>query len=175
MTEPSTKTIYVDSSLNNTLDTIFLYCILDNKLYMRILITLFILIGQIIINIYYYLIEKDTKEDVHDAAINVVLFLIATYSLILMLQVKNLIMLFLCLELQSLIVCILCSSKGKLLNIESSLKLYITGATSTGFLLMGSGLLYGATGSIDLEEIFMFLNYSNILADINYKIDLYHS
>jgi len=60
------------------------------------------------------------------------------------------------LESQNLALCIICAysvlDKG-VSKIEAALKLYITSAASSGFLLLGSSLIYGVTGSINFNEI----------------------
>lgn len=66
----------------------------------------------------------------------------------------NLLMLFLSIEIISIPQYILAGSdKQNLKSNEASLKYFLMGAFSTGFLLMGIALLYGATGSFSIEEM----------------------
>ncbi len=66
----------------------------------------------------------------------------------------NLLMLFLGIETLSIPLYILTGSdKKNLRGNEASLKYFLMGAFSTGIMLMGITLIYGATGSFDLESI----------------------
>jgi NADH-quinone oxidoreductase subunit N len=66
----------------------------------------------------------------------------------------NLLMLFLSIEIMSIPQYILAGSdKHNLKSNEASLKYFLMGAFSTGFLLMGIALLYGATGTFAIEEM----------------------
>ena len=71
-----------------------------------------------------------------------------------MLSYHNLSMLFIGIEIMSVSLYILAGIKKKsAASNEASLKYFLMGAFSTGFLLFGITLLYGATGSFDLEVI----------------------
>lgn len=66
----------------------------------------------------------------------------------------NLLMLFLAIEIMSIPQYILAGSdKHNLKSNEASLKYFLMGAFSTGFLLMGIALLYGATGSFSITDM----------------------
>jgi len=83
-----------------------------------------------------------------------VLVLFATAGMMLLTSARDLIMVFLGIELMSIAVYVLAgvnrrSAKGA----EASLKYFLLGAFSTGFLLYGIALIYGATGSTDLATI----------------------
>jgi len=68
---------------------------------------------------------------------------------------KNLLMVYLSLELISLSSYILVSlTKREFFSSEASLKYFLFGALSTGILLFGVSLVYGLTGSLDLDVIF---------------------
>ena len=60
------------------------------------------------------------------------------------------------LESQNLALCIICAytvfDKG-VSKIEAALKLYITSAAGSGFLLLGCSILYGSTGTINFLDI----------------------
>ena len=48
---------------------------------------------------------------------------------------------------------------------ESSLKYFLLGAFSAGFLLYGIALIYGATGTTNLKGIYEFVRQINLLTD----------
>jgi len=54
---------------------------------------------------------------------------------------------------------IIASVSGSLKHVEAALKLYINTSVSSGFLLLGFGLIYGSTGCYILTDI--YLNISN--------------
>jgi NADH-quinone oxidoreductase subunit N len=70
----------------------------------------------------------------------------------LMAGAANLMMIFLGLELLSLGLYALCGAVDRKTARESALKYLILSSTATGFLIFGSGLLFGATGSIALSD-----------------------
>ncbi len=73
---------------------------------------------------------------------------------IIMVSFSNMVMLFLGIEIISVAMYILAGSNKKdLESNEAALKYFLTGAFSTGFLLFGITLLYGATGSFNIEKI----------------------
>ena len=74
-------------------------------------------------------------------------------------------MLFIGLEIMSVSLYILAGiRKSNFASNEASLKYFLMGAFSTGFLLFGITLIYGATGSFDLEVINQYLvaNYKTV-------------
>ncbi|MDD2879089.1 MAG: NADH-quinone oxidoreductase subunit NuoN [Rhodoferax sp.] len=48
------------------------------------------------------------------------------------------------------------------LSIEAAMKYFVLGALASGFLLYGMSMLYGATGSLDLHEVFKAINSGQI-------------
>ncbi|RPE09896.1 NADH-quinone oxidoreductase subunit N [Chitinophaga lutea] len=67
---------------------------------------------------------------------------------------SNLLMLFLAIEIISIPQYILAGAdKKNLKSNEASLKYFLTGSFTTGILLMGIALLYGATGSFNIREM----------------------
>ena len=48
------------------------------------------------------------------------------------------------------------------LAIEAAMKYFVLGALASGFLLYGMSMLYGATGSLDLQEVFKAINSGQI-------------
>jgi NADH-quinone oxidoreductase subunit N len=81
----------------------------------------------------------------------------------LMAGAANLIMIFLGLELLSLGLYALCASVDRKIARESALKYLILSSTATSFLLFGSALLFGATGSVTLAALANPLLVSNPL------------
>jgi NADH-quinone oxidoreductase subunit N len=47
-------------------------------------------------------------------------------------------------------------------SIEAAMKYFVLGALASGFLLYGLSMLYGATGSLDLQEVFKAINSGHI-------------
>lgn len=83
-----------------------------------------------------------------------VLVLLATVGMMILAAARDLMFVFLGVELMSLAVYVLAgvnrrSSRGA----ESAVKYFLLGAVSSGFLLYGMALLYGATGSTRLVDI----------------------
>ena len=67
---------------------------------------------------------------------------------------RNMLMLFLGIEILSISFYILAGlRKRSLASNEAALKYFLMGSFSTGFLLMGMALIYGVTGSLDLDAI----------------------
>ncbi|WP_199119639.1 NADH-quinone oxidoreductase subunit N [Pedobacter sp. ASV28] len=82
------------------------------------------------------------------------LILFALCGIIIMVSYKNLSMLFIGLEIMSVCLYILAGiRKLNFASNEASLKYFLMGAFSTGFLLFGIALIYGATGSFDIDVI----------------------
>lgn len=82
------------------------------------------------------------------------LILFATCGMLGLASANNLIMIFIGLETMSICLYILAGIiKEEKTGAEASLKYFLLGAFSTGFLLYGMALLYGATGTTSLPEI----------------------
>ncbi len=82
------------------------------------------------------------------------LILFALVGIVMILSYHNLAMLFIGIEIMSVALYILAGIKKKdFSSNEASLKYFLMGAFSTGILLFGIALVYGATGSFDLAEI----------------------
>ena len=98
-------------------------------------------------------LEYNAREGIGIAEAHVLL-LFATGGMMLMAAARDLMVLFLGIETMSIAVYVLAglnrrSSKGA----EAALKYFLLGAFSTGFLLYGIALVYGATGSTNLVVI----------------------
>jgi NADH-quinone oxidoreductase subunit N len=82
------------------------------------------------------------------------LMLFALAGMVMMLQTTNLMMILIGLEIFSLTLYVLCGlTRGRVRSIESALKYFLLGAFSSGFLVYGLALIFGATGSLNLVEI----------------------
>jgi len=84
----------------------------------------------------------------------IVLTLLALVGQCIMISGANLLTLYLGLELLALpTYAIVAMRRDSALSAESAMKYFILGALASGFLLYGISMLYGATGSLDLDEI----------------------
>jgi NADH-quinone oxidoreductase subunit N len=82
------------------------------------------------------------------------IILFALAGIIVMVSYHNLVMLFIGIEIMSVSLYILAGiRKNDFASNEAALKYFLMGAFSTGFLLFGITLIYGASGSFDLEAI----------------------
>lgn len=82
------------------------------------------------------------------------LILFASAAMIVLAGANNLLTIFLGIETMSICLYIMAGLiKDEKRGAESALKYFLLGAFSTGFLLYGMSLLYGASGSLDLVEI----------------------
>ncbi|MBC7567369.1 MAG: NADH-quinone oxidoreductase subunit N [Pedobacter sp.] len=86
------------------------------------------------------------------------LILFSLAGIVIMVSYQNMSMLFIGLEIMSVSLYILAGiRKGDFASNEASLKYFLMGAFSTGFLLFGITLIYGATGTFDLVKINQYL------------------
>jgi NADH-quinone oxidoreductase subunit N len=86
------------------------------------------------------------------------LVLFATLGMVLMAAGNDLMVFFLGLETMSVAVYVLTGiQRNSDRSAEAALKYFLTGAFATGFLLYGIALIYGATGSTNLNEIANYL------------------
>lgn len=84
-------------------------------------------------------------------------YVLALFSLVgqmVMISGNNFLVIYLGLELMSLCLYALVAMRRRhAVSTEASMKYFILGALSSGFLLYGMSMLYGATGSLDLTEV----------------------
>ncbi len=101
------------------------------------------------------LLSKDYFERISEHVAEyyaIILFSLA--GIIVMVSYHNLTMLFIGIEIMSVCLYILAGIKKRdFASNEAALKYFLMGAFSTGFLLFGITLIYGVTGSFDLEVI----------------------
>jgi NADH-quinone oxidoreductase subunit N len=82
------------------------------------------------------------------------LILFSLVGAVIMVSYSNLVMLFLGVEILSVSVYVLAASdKSSVLSNEAGFKYFLMGSFASGFLLFGITLIYGATGTFDLNEI----------------------
>ena len=94
------------------------------------------------------------------------LILFSLVGAIVMASYSNLTMLFLGIEILSIPVYVLAGShKEDLASNESAMKYFLMGSFATGFLLFGIALIYGTTGSFDINTIGNHIreNHNNLL------------
>jgi len=106
-------------------------------------------------SLFCVLISKDYLEDIglHLGEVYAMILFASTGMLALAVS-NNLIMVFIGLETMSICLYVLAGLlKEEKTGAESALKYFLLGAFSTGFLLYGIALIYGATGSTSYPEI----------------------
>jgi NADH-quinone oxidoreductase subunit N len=95
-----------------------------------------------------------------------ILVLFAAVGMMFMASAADLIIVFLGLETFSLSIYVLAGFfRTQPRSNESSLKYFLLGAFSAGFLLYGIALVYGATGTTELKGIYEFARKINLLTD----------
>ena len=93
----------------------------------------------------------------------IVLALLALLGQCIMISGSNLMTLYLGLELMALpTYALVAMRRDSELSSEAAMKYFILGALASGFLLYGMSMLYGATGSLDLDEIFKAVSDARI-------------
>lgn len=98
-------------------------------------------------------IEYNTREGIHVAESHV-LVLLATVGMMFMAAARDLMVLFLGIETMSVAVYVLAGlNRRSARSAEGSLKYFLLGAFSTAFLLYGIALVFGSTGSTQLQTI----------------------
>jgi NADH-quinone oxidoreductase subunit N len=113
----------------------------------------------------FLLTENYFAKDSENIAEYYTLILFALSGGVMMVSYTNLSMLFIGLEIMSVSSYILAGiRKNNFASNEASLKYFLMGAFSTGFLLFGITLIYGATGSFSLGAINQYLigNYQMV-------------
>jgi NADH-quinone oxidoreductase subunit N len=90
-----------------------------------------------------------------------VLILISVFGLLLLCSSNDLITAYLSIELQSIAFYIMAAfKKSSTYSIESGLKYFVIGSLSSAFFLFGSAIIYGCVGSLNFDDIRMFLSLS---------------
>lgn len=114
-----------------------------------------IIIGSIFI---FLLTQNYFSKHSENIAEYYTLILFALAGMVIMVSYTNMSMLFIGIEIMSVALYILAGiRKTNFASNEASLKYFLMGAFSTGFLLFGITLIYGATGSFSLHAINEYL------------------
>jgi NADH-quinone oxidoreductase subunit N len=89
-----------------------------------------------------------------------VIFLLATFSLLLLISSFDLMSLYLLIEMQALCFYVLATFKrNSSFATESGLKYFIAGAFISGIFLLGASFIYGILGTLNMESIYFLLNF----------------
>jgi NADH-quinone oxidoreductase subunit N len=116
------------------------------------LVMVFLTIGILILSHYYYYPAVEHLSDIY------ALFMFSLAGGILLVSFQNFVMLFLGAEILSIPLYILAASHRRHLSSnEAGLKYYLMGSFATCFMLLGITLIYGASGTFDLNELRLFL------------------
>ncbi len=108
----------------------------------------------IMITVFWFAISPRYFTDPSNETDHFSLIIFALIGAVTMVSFNNMIMLFLGIEILSISMYILAgSNKRSLDSNEAALKYFLMGAFATGFLLFGITLLYGATGTFQLDQI----------------------
>ncbi len=135
----------------------FFFFNLYNDLFIYVL-KFFLILMTFLLLIFFYLYSQ--KEQILFSFEIYILLFISLLSMCLLISSTELILLYLSLEMQSLAFYILASSKQtSILSIEAGLKYFVLGTIASGFLLLGSSVIYGWTGLSKLFEINLFFFY----------------
>jgi NADH-quinone oxidoreductase subunit N len=111
---------------------------------------LVLIAGGLTLVVSPWVLERDDAD--HGEFYALVLFAMA--GMVSMLQTSHLAMVLVGLEAFSISLYVLCGlTRSRLQSIESALKYFLLGAFSSGFLVYGLALLYGAAGSLEMTEI----------------------
>lgn len=99
--------------------------------------------------------SKDSTANVLEPNLElVVLIMLALVGIMIIISSYDLLSLYVGIELQSLALYVLAAYKrSSEFSTEAGLKYFILGAISSGFILFGSSIIYGVTGTIHFEEI----------------------
>jgi len=109
---------------------------------------------MIAITIAWFILSPDFFHEPSSRVDHFSLIIFALIGAQLLTSFGNMIMLFLAIEILSIPMYILAgSNKGNASSNEAALKYFLMGAFATGFLLFGITLLYGQTGSFNLQVV----------------------
>ena len=93
-----------------------------------------------------------------------IFLLISLGTLIVFLNLVNVIFIYILLELQNILISILISIKRTdRYSIEASIKYFLLGSFSSLIFLYGFSLIYGCTGLLSLQDISFFLEYFELI------------
>jgi NADH-quinone oxidoreductase subunit N len=106
-------------------------------------------------SLFCVLISREYLQAIeHDFGEVYAMILFASCGMLALASANDLIMIFVGLETMSICLYVLAGLvKDQKIGAEAAIKYFLLGAFSTGFLLYGMALLYGATGSLSIPEI----------------------
>jgi len=112
----------------------------------------FILLIVTILSVLMSITFLEREGADHGEFYALILFCLA--GMFLMLHTTHLMMVLIGLEVFSLALYVICGlTRGRIRSIEAALKYFLLGAFSSGFMVYGMALLYGATGTLDMGAI----------------------
>ncbi len=112
----------------------------------------FILLIVTILSVLMSITFLEREGADHGEFYALILFCLA--GMFLMLHTTHLMMVLIGLEVFSLALYVICGlTRGRIRSIEAALKYFLLGAFSSGFMVYGMALLYGATGTLDMGGI----------------------
>jgi len=98
------------------------------------------------------------------------LFTLSLFSLLgmfVMISGNNFVVLYLGLELLTLSgYALVALRRDHVVSTEAAMKYFVLGAMASGFLLYGLSMLYGATGSLDITEVFQAINSKQVKPEV---------
>ncbi|MBK7430906.1 MAG: NADH-quinone oxidoreductase subunit N [Bacteroidetes bacterium] len=122
---------------------------------------------MICITMLWFIISPGFFTDETSKSDHFTLILFALTGGVLMSSFNNMVMLFLGIEILSISMYILAgSNKKSLASNEAAFKYFLMGSFATGFLLFGIALIYGATGSFDIDVIATRLSEGNLNSSV---------
>lgn len=93
------------------------------------------------------------------------LLMLGVLGMMVMVSSNSFITIFIGLEVMSLAIYVLCGlMRDSVKSVESSLKYFLLGAFATAFLLYGIAMIYVATGTVDLKELYIFVSLHGFAA-----------
>ncbi|XVW81486.1 NADH-quinone oxidoreductase subunit N [Candidatus Profftella armatura] len=121
---------------------------------------LYVIISLVLIYSRLFLIKKNITLFNNEFYL---LILFSVLGQMIMISGNNLLSIYLGLELMSLTLCVLIASqKNNIFSSEAAIKYFILGILSSGFMLYGISILYGITGTLELQSIFNVIKLNNI-------------
>src|SRR4030043_942685 len=115
---------------------------------------------SVLISIKYIVIEKINFGEYY------ALILFSTIGMMIMASAADLIVLYLGLELMALSTYVLAGFiRHDIKSNEAALKYFLLGAFSSAFLLYGTSLIYGMTGTTDIKAISLFISEKGLMGN----------
>jgi NADH-quinone oxidoreductase subunit N len=115
---------------------------------------------SVLISIKYIVVEKVNFGEYYS------LILFSTVGMMIMASAGDLIVLYLGLELMALSTYVLAGFiKHNIKSNEAALKYFLLGAFSSAFLLYGTSIIYGLTGTTDIKAIALFISEKGLMGN----------